>query len=47
MSLLQEDAQEHNITPSQLLGYLLHKKNYVKDRAVAAVGMQLFHKGVC
>ena len=34
MSLLQEEAQENNITPSHLLG---HKENYVKDRAVARV----------
>lgn len=44
MSLIQEEAEENNITPSQLLGYLLHKENYVKDRPLAAVGMQLFHK---
>ena len=44
LSLIQEEAEENNITPSQLLGYLLHKENYVKDRPLAAVGMQLFHK---
>ena len=41
MSLIQEEAEENNITPSQLLGYLLHKENYAKDRPLAAVGMQL------
>ena len=44
MSLIQEEAEENNITPSQLLGYLIHKENYVKDRPLAAVGVQLFHK---
>ena len=47
MSLIQEEAEENNITPSQLLGYLLQKENYVKDRPLAAVGMQLFHKEIC
>ena len=42
MSLLQEEAEENSITTSQLLGYLLHRENYVKDRALAAVGMQVF-----
>ena len=37
MSLLQEEAEENSITTSQLLGYLLHRQNYVKDRALAAV----------
>ena len=41
MSLLQEEAQENNITPCQFLGYLLHKENYVKDRAIPTVGIQL------
>ena len=27
-----------------MLGFLLHRKNYVHDRAVAAVGLKLFHK---
>ena len=42
MSLLQEEANENSITTSQLLGYLLHRDNYVTDRALAAVGMQVF-----
>ena len=42
MSLLQEEANENSITTSQLLGYLLHRENYVTDRALAAVGMQVF-----
>ena len=42
MSLLHEEAEENSITTSQLLGYLLHRENYVKDRALAAVGMQVF-----
>ena len=42
MSLLQEEAEENSITTSQLLGYLLHRENYVKDRALTAVGMQVF-----
>ena len=40
---MQEEAEENSITTSQLLGYLLHRENYVKDsRALAAVGMQVF-----
>ena len=42
MSLLQEEAEENSVTTSQLLGYLLNRENYVKDRALAAVGMQVF-----
>ena len=42
MSLLQEEEEENSITTSQLLGYLLHRENYVKDRALAARGMQVF-----
>ena len=41
---MQEEAEENSITTSQLLGYLLHRENYVKDRALAAVGMQVFSK---
>ena len=32
------------ITTTQLLGYMLHKENYIHDRAVAAVGLKLFRK---
>ncbi|KAL5503064.1 hypothetical protein EMCRGX_G009955 [Ephydatia muelleri] len=42
MSLLQEEEEENSITTSQLLGYLLHRENYVKDRALAAGGLQVF-----
>ena len=32
------------ITTTQLLGYMLHRENYIHDRAVAAVGLKLFRK---
>ena len=32
------------ITTTQLLGYMLHRENYIQDRAVAAVGLKLFRK---
>lgn len=37
------EAEEQKIT-TQLLGFLLHRENYIHDRAVAAVGLKLFHK---
>ena len=32
------------ITTTQLLGYMLHRENYIHDRAVAEVGLKLFRK---
>ena len=32
------------ITSTQLLGHMLHRENYIHDRAVAAVGLKLFRK---
>eukprot|EP00731_Ephydatia_muelleri_P028943 Em0020g587a len=43
-SLLKEEAEEQKITTTQLLGFLLHRENYIHDRAVAAIGLKLFHK---
>ena len=34
-SLLKEEAEEQKITTTQLLGFLLHRENYIHDRAVA------------
>ena len=42
-SLLKEEAEEQKIT-TQLLGFLFHRENYIHDRAVAVVGLKLFHK---
>ena len=42
-SLLKEEAEEQKIT-TQLLGFLLHRENYIHNRAVAAIGLKLFHK---
>ena len=43
-SLLKEEAEEQKITTTQLLGFLFHRENYIHDRAVAVVGLKLFHK---
>ena len=43
-SLLKEEAEMQKITTTQLLGYMLHRENYIQDRAVAAVGLKLFRK---
>ena len=43
-SLLKEEAEEQKTTTTQLLGFLLHRENYIHDRAVAAIGLKLFHK---
>ena len=44
-ALLKEEAEVQKITTTQLLGYMLHRENYIHDRAVASVGLKLFHKG--
>ena len=36
--------KEQKITTTQLLGYMLHRENYIHDRAVAEVGLKLFRK---
>ena len=36
-SLLKEEAEEQKITTTQLLGFLLHRENYIHDRAVAGL----------
>ena len=33
------------ITTTQLLGYMLHRENYVHDRAVASVGLSCSTRG--
>ena len=43
-ALLKEEAEMQKITTTQLLGYMLHRENYIHDRAVAAVGLKLFRK---
>ena len=43
-ALLKEEAEMQKITTTQLLGYMLHRENYIQDRAVAAVGLKLFRK---
>ena len=42
-SLLKEEAEEQKIT-TQLLGFLLHRENYIHDRAVAAIGLELLQQ---
>ncbi|KAL5516336.1 hypothetical protein EMCRGX_G001630 [Ephydatia muelleri] len=44
-ALLKKEAEVQKITTTQLLGYMLHRENYIHDRAVASVGLKLFHKG--
>ena len=44
LALLKEEAEEQKITTTQLLGYMLHRENYVHDRPVASVGLKLFQK---
>ena len=43
-ALLKEEAEMQKITTTQLLGYMLHRENYIQDRAAAAVGLKLFRK---
>ena len=43
-ALLKEEADMQKITTTQLLGYMLHRENYIHDRAGASVGLQLFRK---
>eukprot|EP00731_Ephydatia_muelleri_P012099 Em0006g993a len=43
-SALREEAMKQHITTTQLLGYLLHRENYVHDRPVADIGMKLFQQ---
>ena len=42
-ALLKKEAEVQKIT-TQLLRYMLHREN-LHDRAVASVGLKLFHKG--
>ena len=44
-ALLKKEAEVQKITTTQLLGYMLHRENYIHDRAVASVGLKLFHRG--
>ena len=41
---LRVEAEENGVSPTQLLGFLLHKDNYVSDRKFADVGMRLFRE---
>ena len=43
-ALLKEEAEMQKITTTQLLGYMLHRENYIHDRAVVSVGLKLFCK---
>ena len=44
LALLKEEAEVQKITTTQLLGYMLHRENYIHDRPVASVGLKLFQK---
>ena len=39
---LREEAEKNGVSPTQLLGFLLHKENYVSNRKTADAGMRLF-----
>ena len=41
LTLLKEEADVQKITATQLLGYMLHRENYIHDRSVATVGLKL------
>ncbi|XP_038073986.1 uncharacterized protein LOC119742038 [Patiria miniata] len=43
---LREEAEENGISATELMGYLLHKENYISNRKTADVGLKLFNKSL-